>query len=478
LREQLPEKNEADIVEWADEVNTTLTSIENKRESLRVAKNRGMSTADWFTKDMETVTSVMSSRDASRFTSTLDNAISQNNAVWEQTLLTQSGNVNLNPQLHGFIFETSHVNSFNANAAAIESPYRAELVNPEGVGYSKNGVDIVIKDTSTGKTVSRYQAKCGQDSDHTQAAFDHGDYRGQQKLVPSGQTVDGKQTYQLEAPDGTKSKPVSYDEAKTKQNEAQKSNEVLKDDYTTFDRKVIFKECAKAVGIAGVMAAGISAAMEIGTKLVKGEEIDGAEVAANAIIQGTGVSAKTAAALAVKVQIEKNAWKILPTLKGTPLVVLVTAIDIGIENAKVFYKVGTSELTIREGLEVMYDNTCVGVCGAIGATVTGGLAGEAIAAMAIIPPLSAIIAAPAAVLAGVAAVGAIVGGIVGGMAGSKVGHAIAQGTKAVGKFIVNTIKTVASGIKAVGSAIYSGVSAIGSAVGCFIAGVGELLGIC
>jgi phage-related protein len=62
----------------------------------------------------------------------------------------------------------------------------------------------------------------------------------------------------------------------------------------------------------------------------------------------------------------------------------------------------------------------------------------------------------------------MVGGIVGGAAGAKIGHTIAKGTKAVGKFVVNTVRTVASGIATVGKAV-------ASAVGGFFSGVGNFL---
>ncbi len=72
------------------------------------------------------------------------------------------------------------------NAEATGSPYRAKVLEPTGNGYAKNSVDIVIVD-GDGKIVRRYQPKYYKNAKATEQAFKHGDYRGQQKLVPEVQ---------------------------------------------------------------------------------------------------------------------------------------------------------------------------------------------------------------------------------------------------------------------------------------------------
>ena len=80
----------------------------------------------------------------------------------------------------------------------------------------------VIVDES-GKVVRRYQSKYCKDAEATAKAFEHGDYRGQQKLVPDGQeqNIAKKVTTVIEAPDGTTSTPLSKEQAKELQYEAQ-----------------------------------------------------------------------------------------------------------------------------------------------------------------------------------------------------------------------------------------------------------------
>ena len=69
--------------------------------------------------------------------------------------------------LDGYIAEQHHAQTFNLNAAAGGSKFRARVVEPYGT-YNKNGVDIVVEDTTTGKVVSRYQSKYCKDPSSTE----------------------------------------------------------------------------------------------------------------------------------------------------------------------------------------------------------------------------------------------------------------------------------------------------------------------
>lgn len=133
-------------------------------------------------------TSHMSAQQSMEYMKALDNALADANAKMYQTLLTKEGLVKKSTNLDGYIAEQYHAQTFNLNAAAKGSKFHARVVELNGT-YSKNGVDIVIEDTTTGKVVRRYQAKYYQNSKVTEAAFEKGDYRGQQKLTPSDQTI-------------------------------------------------------------------------------------------------------------------------------------------------------------------------------------------------------------------------------------------------------------------------------------------------
>ena len=152
--------------------------------------------------------------------------------------MTKAGSVNQNPSLDGFIAEQYHAQTFNLNAEAVGSPYRAKVLEPNGTVYTKNSVDVVILD-GNGKIVRRYQSKYCKDAKATQAAFEKGNYRGQRKLAPEGQAenLSAKADVVIKAPDGTTSNALSKEQAKRLQDEAQsrKWNELNWNEYKVKD---------------------------------------------------------------------------------------------------------------------------------------------------------------------------------------------------------------------------------------------------
>jgi len=220
IAENLPEHSTEDIARMSDEIIITLKEQEDKRASLSRAIANGRNKESWFADEVKRATSYMSAQEASKYLQGLDEALASANESLYRTIHTQAGVVNQNPHLDGFIAEQYHAQTFNMNAEATGSSYRAKVLEPTGSGYGKNSVDIVIVDES-GKVVRRYQSKYCKDSEATAQAFEQGDYRGQQKLVPEGQEheIEKKTTTILEAPDGTTSNPLSKKRAKEMQAE-------------------------------------------------------------------------------------------------------------------------------------------------------------------------------------------------------------------------------------------------------------------
>jgi len=453
FKKRLPEKSDNEIQLWAEEIETSIAKIDEKRASILAARKNGLGVNDWFAKDMQGNIAQMSSQDAAAYLKNLDAAVSKINQEWAETVLTKSGAVNNNPYLDGFIAETHHVNSFNADAVAKGSQYRAEVVRPEGGVYQKNSVDIVIKD-GNGNIVKRYQSKFGQSAEETQGLFEHGDYTGQEKLVPKGQDVAGS-TDRIEM-DGVGSSPLSKNDAKSIQNEAQSSGKPPTENYNVFDQKVLLKEVGKNAAIAGVIGAGMSAAFDVGMKLIKDEDIELKEVALAAVKGGGEAAVITGAATAIKIGIEKDVLKKAgemvfnnPTiLKKTPLGHIIAAVHIGVSNVKTMFKIGNGEMTLREGIEEIEVNTAAGVGGVLGA-VDGMAAGAAIGT--ILGPIGT-------------TVGGFVGGVVGGLAGSTVGRAVAKGVQKVREVVVKTVTKTWEKVKEVGSTIISGIKNVGRSI--------------
>lgn len=439
MAENLPDRSAEEIAQMSNEIIATLKVQEEKKASLEKAVANGRSKESWFASEMKSATSYMSSQEASQYLRGLDEALANANESLYRTLHTQAGVISQNPHLDGFIAEQYHAQTFNLNAEATGSPFRAKVLEPTGNGYAKNSVDIVIVDEG-GHIVRRYQSKYCKDAEATARAFEHGDYRGQQKLVPEGQEQDiaKKVTTVIEAPDGTSSAPLSKERAQELQEEAQsgKWNDLNWNEYKTKDLAI---GIGKQAGQAALMGAAIGVGFDVAQKVWNGEEIKGEELVETAVVSGADFGVKAAAAGALKVGAEKEIIKVIP--KGTPAGTIANIAYVAVENVKVVGKMATGELTVKEGLEKMEQTTVATVAG-IAASTKGAAIGAAVGS--VLGPVGTV-------------VGGFIGGTIGYMAGSKVGETIVKGVQKIRK-------TVTDGIKSAGKAIADGAKSFANGV--------------
>lgn len=159
------------------------------------------------------------------FFNQIERALFEANVSLDQSVLTKSGNINLNANLHGFIFEEVHAATFNANAklAGKGNQIRAIALKPNpGHTYAANSVDIRIQryDLKTNKWVNAgaYQAKCCKTPDATIKSFANGSYGNQKYLVPKGYESEvragvssRKSVSECIEFDGITSTPISYE---------------------------------------------------------------------------------------------------------------------------------------------------------------------------------------------------------------------------------------------------------------------------
>lgn len=439
MQEQLPERSHEEIVAMVDEIVVTIKVSEEKKASLEKAIDSGRSKESWFASEAKKATSAMSTQEAAKYLTNLDMALQQANESLYRTITTQAGTVSQNPRLDGFIAEQYHAQTFNMNAEATGSPYRAKVLEPNGNGYAKNSVDIVIVD-GEGKVVRRYQSKYCKDAKATEQAFEHGDYRGQQKLVPEGQEGDiaKKSTTVLEAPDGTTSNSLTKSRAEQMRDEAQSGNwnDLNWNEYATKDLAI---GIGKQAGYAALQGAAIGVGFDVAQKLWNGESIDADEVVETAIVSGADFGVKAAAAGALKVGVEKEIIKVIP--KGTPAGTIANIAYVAIEDVKVLGKMATGELTMKEGIEKL-EQTTVSTAAGLVAMGKGAAIGAAMGT--VFGPVGT-------------AVGGFIGGTVGYMAGSKVGEAVVKCAQKVRDGAKKVAKTVVSGVKSVASSVASGV---------------------
>lgn len=441
MQEQLPEKSSMEIQQMTEEIIITLKTNEIQKNSLENAVANGRSKEEWFASEVKKATSAMSMLETVTYLNNLDGALQNANESLYRTITTRMGLINQNPSLDGFIAEQYHAQTFNLNAEATGSQYRAKVLEPNGQRYSKNSVDIVIVD-GNGKVVQRYQSKYCKDAKATLDAFNKGDYNGQRKLVPEEQLSDIQKTVKasdiLKAPDGTTSTSLSKENAKILRDEAQsgKWNELNWNEYQTKDLAI---GIGAQAGYAALQGAVIGAGFDIAQKAWNGEDIKGEEVVEKAIVTGADFGVKAATAGALKVGVEKGIITIIP--KGTPASTLANIAYVAIENVKIIKKIATGELTAKEGVNKLEQVTVATVAGLV-AMGEGTKLGAAIGS--IFGPVGTV-------------VGGFIGGTVGYMAGSKVGETVVKGVQKVRK---ETQKVAQTLIEKAKDKFYSGINKV------------------
>jgi len=378
------------------------------------------------------------------YASQFDKALSRANDSSAQAIRCMDGRVSQCRNLDGFIAEHHHANTFNLDAAAKGSALRARVLEPApGNTYGRNSMDIGVYDAN-GKLVSRYQIKYGADADASAQLFERGDYRGQRKLVPEGQAVEGS-TDLIEV-DGVRSRPLSKEDAKAAQEAAQQRAESRTYDWRDMDKAVFARQLGKQVAVGAAVAAAFHGVRVLGRRAwnwLNGRENPAAsedlkefftDTARSTAQAGTQVAVSGAMLVAAR-----SGW-LGEALKATPALRIAGAAMLALENAKVLFKLGSGEIDTREALDRMGAATAT-TLGSIAAAGEGATAGAAIGAV-------------------LGPVGSAVGAVVGGIAGACVAEKLYEGAKCVASAAGRTIATVTSGITSIASSAWSVVSSV------------------
>ncbi len=438
FKQEIPNLSQEEAVKMAEETVDSIKDYDNNLSDLNTACKQGVTKENWFADKVAEAGIGLSVVKQGEYLTSVDNAINAANTQMQRVIITKNQGINLNPNLDGFIAEQQHVNSFNAQAALNKSDFVAEVVAPNpGETYGKNSFDAVIKNKNTGKIVHQFQFKYGSDAKATIQLIKSGNYNNQRIIVPPEQLAEVQAAFPGKTIEscigGTekvaiKSKPLTKQQVKEMQLDAQ-TNEVLPTtSWNDFDNKKIAINIGKSAGVAGIQAAAFATGFTLVEKIVKGEQIDSEETVETALKTGADAGVKAAAAGALTVAVKKDIIRIIP--KGTLPGTIANIACVAIENIKILGKVAKGEYTMSEGLEHMgrtstamvYGLSCAAKGAAIGASVLSWIP--------VVGP----------------AIGGVVGGIVGYTAGSKFGQAVFNGIKKVG----NAIK---SGAVRVGSAV-------------------------
>ena len=384
LAEQLPEYSVEEISEMSDEIISSLKVQEQKKESLDNAVSNGQRKESWFANEIKEAISYMDTQTAVNYLQALDNTLMDANESFYRTLHTKSGSINQNPNLDGFIAEQYHAQTFNLNAAAMQSPYRAKVLEPDGHGYAKNSADIALFDEN-GHIIRYYQSKYYKTPKATEHAFNQGSYSQQWRLVPSNQKhyISTKVATVLESPGPNKvtSKCLSKGHAQNLQKIAQTEHwkPLTWNDYQIKNMAV---GIGKQVSTAAMYSAALSTGAEIISRINGSEPIDCEILLKEALTSASDSGVKVAASVALKVGAEKGLIRGIS--KGIPASVCSDIAFIGVESAKTISKAASGDLTVYDVLDELEKITISTVAGraasikgcAIGATV-GSILGPA-----------------------------------------------------------------------------------------------------
>jgi hypothetical protein len=442
-------RTEEELVQTAGEIVEEVTVFKSSQQELTEHHLKGLSTNNWLAGKIEQGAVAGGVTNIGAYAKKIDTSIETANKANIDLLYRNDGQLNQQLNLDGFIAEQHHVDTFNLDAVAKDSEYRAEVLKPKpGYAYGKNSVDVVIRD-GDGKIIRRYQAKYGADADATDALLKKGDYRGQRKLVPEGQSEDIPGSTETIEIDGIESKPLSKKEAKERQRRAQEE-EAKHYDWNETSRIDIVKNIGKKAGAAALLSVGFQGARILGRRIwngIKGKENisveDDLQEFVQSSIKSTTTSGLTVAVTGGVIVAVKSGW-LGNVLKNTPAGRIANAVCIGIENAKVLYKYAIGEITGEEALDRVGSVTSILVgglaCGANGASIGAALG---------------IVLGPVGT-----AIGGVVGGVVSGIAGSTVGEAIYEGGKKIVSTIVDTVKSIGSAISSGMSSFCNGVASL------------------
>lgn len=426
-------KNDAERFETTSTIIETVQEVNDAKADLYAHLDKGKSRESWLANKIEQGAKSAGVIDVGQYAQRIDNALETANQNNWNVITRNDGLISQARNLDGFIAEHHHANTFNMDAAAKGSTYRAKVLEPAaGETYGKNSMDIGIYDAD-GKLVRRYQAKYGADADKTTELFERGDYRGQRKLVPEGH-ADANSTEVIEI-DGVSSKPLSKEEAKALQEKAQLDAEAKQYDWNDASRMDIAKNIGKQAFVAAAFTAGFQGARILGRRVwnsMTGKENQSGNEDLKEFFESSiqsskhvGIQVAVSGALVVAA---KNGW--INVLKNTPAGEIANIAHVGIENAKCLYKFAKGEMSATETLNAMGNTNASAVGGLYGA-MEGAAYGLAFGG-----------------------VGAFVGAVVGGIAGSAIGETVYEGGKAIVKTAANVIKSTYEGAKSVAKSVF------------------------
>lgn len=382
LKNYLPDSSDEELLSFAKELKRCQKITTDERESLETAISNGRAKENWLASRFDSVASGASVGPimAHQYFQHLNNTLGEANRAMSKTVLRKTGDVNMNPNLHGFIFEQAHVQTYNmSKAARLETDFSARVPDSPH-GYTHHGVDIAIDDLSSGqKMTHKYNAKDYKEAYATnQAVHADGGHPGQTALVPDGQEskIPGAVNKIGGESEGACSNPMTYERSVELREQAQSGNFDQMLEWNEYQMRDLSIGIAKNAACAGILGAGMSAGVEIVSKIANGEQIEAEDVVLAAAKGGSSAALFDATSCAIKVGVEKDMIPLIP--KGTSVATIANVAFVVVEDVKVLSQIADGELTLKEGLDALEATTISSVAGLAVAEGVGAAVGTAI----------------------------------------------------------------------------------------------------
>lgn len=360
-------KDAAELESTAHDIIAIVEQNNAAKESLATHLEKGKSRESWLAKRIEDGAVAAGVVSVGQYAERIDQALMDANIKASDALFNKKldalgdWEVSRSPHLHGFIAENDVANQFNLNANANNSGIHAEVLGSTEL----NSADLVIRD-SVGNVLQNVQIKSYADVDQAiNNIRSHGYQDGTTLLVHKDQVEplqrafpNLKVTSRIEE-NGISADLRSYTEYKQRQHEAQIREESHQYEWNDVNRINIAKQIGKQALIGAGIAAGMQGARILGRRVwnaITGKQNPPASEDLKEFFESSlkstkhvGVQVAVSGAVVVAV---KNGW-LGTLLRNTPAGRIANAVYVGLENAKILYKLAKGEITGPEAIDAM-----------------------------------------------------------------------------------------------------------------------------
>ena len=457
FKTELPEISNEEAKTKAEEIIESISEFDENLNSVNEAAENGVSKEKWLADKIQEAAVGVSVTEFGNKLNYIDEILEAQNdrlhTMLEGNVLLKNNSdvVSMNKNLDGFIAEDMIAATTNLDAQLQGKNVHVDVLK----SHNANSVDVRATDLTTGK-YQNYQLKFGKDAKATIKLIENGNYNNQRIIVPAEQLPEVREYFKAKGSDktitdhieiaGVKGKSLTKQDAKNYEIAAQENGILPEMDYNHYQTKALAMNIGKNVGVMSLQSAAVSVGFNVASKILDGEKIDSDELVEVAIKTGSDTAVKTVTAGTLEVAVRKGIIKLIP--KSTPAGIIANVACVGIENAKILYKIAKGELTLTQGLDRMGRTTVSMAGGLFGAAKGLALGAASTAWIPVVGPL-------------LGAVTGFIGGTVGYFAGSKVGDLIYNAHKKVASVAKGVAKAAYNGLKKAGRAIGRGLRRIG-----------------